>query len=77
MFEAIYAWITRCLQFALDTFVMILDVTGTGSFYLSGIFMIVLFSFVLSPLIRRSFAGSGSDQAKKREYKEIKGDTNV
>lgn len=75
MFESIYSWITRCLQFALDTFVMILDKTGTGSFYLSGLFMIAIFSFILSPLIRRGFSGSGSDKAKKREYKETKGDS--
>lgn len=75
MFDTIYSWITTCLQFALDTFVMLLDETGTGSFYLSGMFMIAIFGFVLSPFIRRSFAGSGSDQVKKREYKETKGDS--
>ena len=59
MFEAVYGWILSCLQFALDTFVSILDKTGTGSFYLSGMFLIAIFGFILSPLIKRSFAGAG------------------
>lgn len=66
MFDAVYSWILTCLQFALDVFVTILDKTGTGSFYLSGMFLIAIFGFILSPLIKRSFAGAGSDSARKK-----------
>lgn len=69
MFEAVYSWITRCLQFALDTFVLILDKTDTGSFYLSGLFLIAIFGFLLAPFV--SHIGPGSDRVSNSD----KGDT--
>lgn len=74
MFDAVYSWILSCLQFALNTFVTILDTTGTGSFYLSGMFLIAIFGFILSPLIKRTFAGAGSDSASKRRTKDDSSD---
>lgn len=66
IFEAVYSWVTTCLEFSLETFVYILDQTGTGGFYLSGMFVIILVGFFLIPLFRRGVSFSaGSDMVKK------------
>lgn len=64
MFESVYSWILSCLQFALNTFVTILDSTGTGYFFLSGFFAITVFSVVIVPMLHRNIS-AGSDTAKK------------
>lgn len=66
IFEAVYSWVTTCLEFSLETFVYILDQTGTGGFYLSGMFVIILVGFFLVPLFRRGISVSGgSDKVSK------------
>lgn len=71
MFETVYQWVLTCLQFALDTFALILERTGTMNFYVTGFFIMFAVSAFFSPLIFHRIGGL-SDGVQPRKSDKAK-----
>lgn len=65
MAAQIFSFIANAFSWAGAYFVVIVEQTGMRGIYLSAIFLMLLFKFILAPV----FGSSGSDKVNKR-YKD-------
>lgn len=67
IFNFVYSLIRNSIQFSLDVFIKLLDSTGTGTFYIAGITVVIVMTTLIFPLLSK---GSGSDRARKKTSDE-------
>lgn len=51
------------IQFSLNVFTRLLDSTGTGTFYIAGVTIVIVMTTLIFPLLSKR---SGSDRAQKK-----------
>lgn len=66
MAEQTLAFLLRAVTAVSGWFVDIITYTGTGPFYLTMMFVVLLFSYLLAPVLR----ASGSDRAGRKNEKD-------
>lgn len=65
MLEQILSILSTCVLAVSSWFTRVMDLSGMGAFYLSSVFVILTYKFLLSPIFGRSRGSDTAAQSKR------------